>query len=461
MNKNINVSVVIPVYNAEKYLFDCLNSLINQSFRDLEIICVDDCSTDNSLNILDYFSNKDNRIKVLYNSYKMGPGASRNKGIEIASGEYIQFLDSDDWLDEECIQKLYVQAKNNNLDVLMFKLINYVQDDDIFYKDDYYSMTCAERYFDKCFNYETLPAYLVFKIPNSPCNKLFKTSLIKDNDVKFPEGLIHEDNPFFFEVFFLAKKIMISDNYFYNRRIRSKSITQKRDTSIEDIIPIVNIVLDYFMNNGLYEVYKKYLLNYVIRNLKSKFYLIYPQYKEEFYDLMRSSMDKYLEVYHLGDDFGELLYRPNKRFYNLIIASNNFTDFEKKVNHNKEIKSSYELTLSFIVQDISKKEINRVFYYILKQSTEFDNLELLFVHENSDFMDSNKPMQEINDLYSNVNVLSLDNLINANEIIISKAKGKNVVVIDLKKNMDNVYEILDDIINEYDNHLINRNVFYD
>ena len=106
------ISVIIPVYNVEEYLRQCLDSVIDQSYRNLEIICVDDCSTDNSLNILKEYEKKDSRIKVLQNEKNIGVGLTRNNGFEVATGEYIHYFDPDDWLEigayERVIKKLNV-----------------------------------------------------------------------------------------------------------------------------------------------------------------------------------------------------------------------------------------------------------------------------------------------------------------------------------------------------------------
>lgn len=98
--KKILISIILPVYNAEKYLSRCLDSLINSKYANLEIICIDDGSTDNSLNILRHYQNKDNRIKVIHQS-NVGPGVTRNNGLDIVTGDYIIFIDADDWVDKE------------------------------------------------------------------------------------------------------------------------------------------------------------------------------------------------------------------------------------------------------------------------------------------------------------------------------------------------------------------------
>ena len=120
MNSIPKVSIIIPVYNTEKYLKQCLDSVICQTLEDIEIICIDDCSTDSSLQILREYSQRDTRVKVFQNSMNQGLSYTRNIGIDNACGEYIQFVDSDDWVEPDTAEVLYRIAADNQLDLLRF-----------------------------------------------------------------------------------------------------------------------------------------------------------------------------------------------------------------------------------------------------------------------------------------------------------------------------------------------------
>ena len=120
------VSIIIPVYNVEKYLKKCLDSVINQTLKDIEIICIDDGSTDSSYTILNEYAQKDNRFVILKQKNN-GAGAARNKGIEIAKGEYLYFLDSDDFVDITLLEKAHTKIKENDCDICIFK--NYFYND--------------------------------------------------------------------------------------------------------------------------------------------------------------------------------------------------------------------------------------------------------------------------------------------------------------------------------------------
>ena len=123
----IKISIIIPVYNTEKYLKKCLDSIINQTLKSLEIICIDDCSTDNCLHILKEYQLKDNRIKIIEQKENKGQGVARNLGLNIAEGKYIMFLDPDDWLELNALEILYKKSKETNADIIHF---NYIEENE-------------------------------------------------------------------------------------------------------------------------------------------------------------------------------------------------------------------------------------------------------------------------------------------------------------------------------------------
>ena len=115
--KKVKLSIIVPVFNTEKYLSECLNSLINQTLKSIEIICVDDGSTDNSLSILEKFHSKDERVKIIHQG-NFGVSVARNNGIAMAQGEYIGFVDSDDWVDADFFEKLYNASQKFGAEVV-------------------------------------------------------------------------------------------------------------------------------------------------------------------------------------------------------------------------------------------------------------------------------------------------------------------------------------------------------
>lgn len=191
---NVDISVIIPVFNAEKYLVQCLDSIINQSFKNLEIICINDGSTDKSLNILEEYSKKDKRIKII-NISNHGQGYARNIGIKKANGRYISFVDADDFLDLNSYEILHEFIINNKLDALFFQLINYIDTSGNFIETDLYNHVCFKKN-NLIFSPEEYEKVL-FNIPVCPVSKIYKTDFLRKNNIYFLEDVIFEDNVFF------------------------------------------------------------------------------------------------------------------------------------------------------------------------------------------------------------------------------------------------------------------------
>lgn len=402
----IKISVIVPVYNVEKYIFTCLNSLLKQSLTDIEILCIDDCSTDSSPEILNYFHQKDNRIKIIKNKENSGLGFSRNVGIKNAVGKYIYFIDSDDWLEENSLEKLYYNAEKFNADITIFKLINYDDNLKKFYKTNYYSMNYMENRYEKVFSPDSLGGDLILRLPNSACNKLYKRSLIETNNIDFPVGLIHEDNPFFFKTMFQADSIIILDEYFYNRRIRSNSITQSNGRKLMDMIEISDISLSFFLENDeLYNKYKKNILNYVINVIKNKFYNIDEKFEEEYYILMKTKLNKYIKKYNLSNDFEDNLTNLNKIFLNLVLSSKDLKSFKDTILKNKQKSNNYLISIIIPLYNAKREHVLRMFNSIRKQSIGFKNLEVIIIDDFSTIKDGLNYVKELNDLYPNVILL--------------------------------------------------------
>lgn len=298
------ISVIIPVYNVEDYLHVCLNSVLKQSYQNFEIICIDDASTDSSLDILEYFSIKDSRIKILKNKSNQGPGLCRNKGLDIAEGEYIFFLDGDDWISLNTFELLIKKVKNDDSDFIMFKNMVFYQENKKFGLESYYEMEFMEEFESKVFNHFDLDKTALFKIPNGPVNKLYLKSFLDEKNIRFPnDNIIHEDNPFFYKAIISAEKISLINNHLYIRRRRAGSITASNDKRIFNNIDVCYLILDVFMEFNLYIYYKKELLNYIfLVKLNSKYNQIDEKYKQNFFNEVLKVFDNFYKEYGLKED---------------------------------------------------------------------------------------------------------------------------------------------------------------
>lgn len=220
----IKISVIIPVYNVEKYLKKCIQSVINQSLKEIEIILVDDGSGDLSGKICDDFAKCDSRIKVIHQKNR-GPSAARNRGIETARGEYISFVDSDDYLDEKMLEVLYSKGKEHNIDIVFCDLV----------RDKFGNAKIKEFdlprdvIIDRNGVLEFIKSYKnVFSV-NHIYAKIHKRDLLADNNILFPEDLkLQEDTVFVLESMIHADSLYCISGSYYSHIKRADSLTTKK-----------------------------------------------------------------------------------------------------------------------------------------------------------------------------------------------------------------------------------------
>lgn len=206
----IKVSVVVPVYNTEKYLGKCLKSLINQTLKEIEIICVDDGSTDNSFSILKEYQNQDSRIKIIQQENKK-QGAARNEGTKIAVGEYIGFVDSDDWVDLNYFEELYKAAKKYDSDIALATNVRVGK-----------KKTKKRLNIEKEVFYTTLQGKIDVNCQwknECPTNKIYRRQMLINNNIVWPEGVYCEDKLFTIQAIYFANGVVSvpNINYYYYR----------------------------------------------------------------------------------------------------------------------------------------------------------------------------------------------------------------------------------------------------
>lgn len=220
IDDKILISVVVPIYNVEKYLNKCVDSLLNQDYTNLEIILVDDGSTDNSSKIADEYKEKNKNIKVIHKE-NGGLSSARNTGLKEAIGKYIIFIDSDDWIDTKMISTLFNLIKENDADISICGFLRTSGSDNDFKdinKPQIKTFTNMEAMM-QLYNEDYLTEFVV------AWNKLYNIELFKN--IKYPEGKIHEDEFTTYKLFYNAKKIVYTNEKLYNYRITPNSIMNK------------------------------------------------------------------------------------------------------------------------------------------------------------------------------------------------------------------------------------------
>ena len=244
------VSIIVPVYNVQNYINRCLKSLVNQTLDDLEIIIVNDGSTDFSKEIINKYMEKyQNKIRY-FEKENGGLSSARNFGIKYATGKYIAFLDSDDYVEKDMYKTMYEVAEKENSEMVECDFIWEYMD---------------KKIFDKRRNYKNKRE--IMKKPRVVAwNKLIKSEIIKSNEIFFPDGLIYEDIEFFYKLLPHINKISYVQKNFVHYVQRKDSLSNKQDNKTNDIFYILKNVLEYYKKMGLYKEYNKEL-NYMVRRI--------------------------------------------------------------------------------------------------------------------------------------------------------------------------------------------------
>jgi glycosyltransferase involved in cell wall biosynthesis len=215
------ISIIVPVYNVEKYLEKCIESILRQTFIDFELLLIDDGSTDNSGKICDEYSLKDKRIKVIHKE-NGGLSDARNSGLNIALGDYIGFVDSDDWIESDMYEVLYNNLKKYNADISICKMrmIKYDNYDSINNQTNNCILLNNKEAFECLFNTKYFASHA--------CDKLYKKELIKN--IRYPKGKLYEDMFTTYQVFEKTNKVVFTDYIGYNYYQRIDGIVNSKFT---------------------------------------------------------------------------------------------------------------------------------------------------------------------------------------------------------------------------------------
>ena len=290
------VSVVVPIYNVEKYLDRCLKSLINQTLYDIEIILINDGSTDDSKDIAEYYAIKDERI-LLINQSNKGSSAARNTGIDNATSEYIMFLDSDDFYEPQCVETAYKNIKNDESDILIFGSRHIDQNNSIIKE------IIPARIEGMAL--EDMPQ-LLLKIENCTWDKIYRLSLFKNNEIRYPENLYYQDFAVTFHILANVKHISsISDklvNYSVNR---IGGETSEISNHLFDIFEIIELIIKYFKEKDIFDLYFYELKAISIINVIDKMKIAIKSNNKSF---VKKYVSRSYEFLHLN--FGDI--RKNK-----------------------------------------------------------------------------------------------------------------------------------------------------
>ena len=385
----------MPVYNTEKYLKEAIDSVLNQSFKDFELICINDGSTDNSPEILENYKKKDKRIKII-NQKNQGLGAARNKGLKNSNGEFIFFIDSDDYIAENALENLYKNAILNDSDMVLYKMARFNWDN-IWYNApifDFDEINPKIDFSNYTFNYKEIKSHVLNK-SFSACIKLYKKEFLdKYDDFYFDTGLIFEDVPFHVKVMLRSKKISYVPEYLYYYRQNPNSIINTNKNR-EDIYKIIDIVEKFLRENNYYDELK-YEFEY-FKVLQILQYILEAN-TEEYFNKAKSELKK------VDISKNELIPINISELYDLIFDCNYFTEFKLKIENNS-LKNDNNALLK---ENNSLKNDNNA---LLKENNSLKN-------DNNILLDRNKNLEKENNtlLKENKNLENKNKSLN-NEMI--------------------------------------------
>lgn len=284
------ISIVIPVYNVKMYLNQCLDSISKQTYKNYEVICIDDGSTDGSLDILYECSKRDLRVQV-YTQPNQGAAATRNKGIDLAQGEYIIFLDSDDYFEEHLLEKLYDTAIRYDADIVTCGCLGYNDTTSEIYPMNWVTKKYLLPRGKKVFNYHDCEQYIFQIFTGWAWDKLYRTDFLKQHGLLFQLIRTSNDVSFVYKSLVCAKKIVtIDDELIYHRSNIQTSLENTRNQSVmcfyEAIMCVKEFIEQKEKNEELLQSYYNWALDFSLWNLRTMEGTAYT----ELYDLLKKDL---------------------------------------------------------------------------------------------------------------------------------------------------------------------------
>ena len=260
------ISVIIPVYNIQQHLRECLDSVLGQSYPHLQVICVDDGSTDESPAILAQYAQKDNRVQVI-RQQNAGPGAARNTGLEAATGEYVIFLDSDDWFEPDFLEKMVDTAVREGADVAICRAVEF---DTTSGRELPSQWMMKKQYLPGklAFAPQEMADHLFQFTYGMPWDKFYRRELLTSSGIRYPALKNSEDLAFVYPTLLAAKRIAVVDEVLIHHRInRMASVSNSRCGQPEAPYEAFQIVKEYLEQHQLMDTYRRSFLNWAMEFL--------------------------------------------------------------------------------------------------------------------------------------------------------------------------------------------------
>ena len=315
------VSIVVPIYNVQEYIAECLYSLIRQTYRNIEIICVDDCTLDNSMYIVRQIQRIDPRVKVVTHTENRGLGGARNTGIGVATGKYIMFVDSDDGLVPDAVRIFVDIMECKQVEAAVCGVLCFLPNgEQIPFSTYHYNKFVPSHRTRICSSYDFLQ--LIDMWPSSN-NKIFRLDAIKRNNFKFPEKLLYEDHYFYYSYFSIVKSYYYVNKCLYlYRKARPNSITSFATGRETEIFKVLDLIAEKLKENLSNQDFSVAMRKLSYRLLMERQYLLFNS-PDKWYKFTLKSYKYLMERYSLEDLKYQIdsFYGQADQFYSFMYSS--------------------------------------------------------------------------------------------------------------------------------------------
>lgn len=395
------VSLIIPVYNASEFLEESIGSALKQTLQNIELVCVNDGSKDNSLELLRQFANKDSRVKVI-DQPNGGCGAARNRALDNARGEYIYFFDPDDYMLPTALEELYNNAVANDSDFVIFKVARFRDGEPINYNSPGFAF---ERIFkDEDFNnftfsYKDVKRHVLLS-SFAPWTKFYKKSFLdKYPDFRFHTNVAYDDVPFHVQSMLRASRISYLPKFFYHYRLSNPNSVNNTASNAPDILKIITFVEDFLKKEGFYSEFRE---EFIIFKLTQLSLYIPLSNSQDYFNLAKENI---LDLDFNSTDVPEsILARDSAlKYYNAIINANTIEEYLS----NLKIQRSNAIEI--------QKQIDEVHAQNRELQSKIDDLtnqraDLQTKNESEVIVSQNRVLQsKIDDLNNQLEILKMDN----------------------------------------------------
>lgn len=357
------ISIILPIYNMQNYIAECLESVINQTYKDIEIICVNDFSMDNSMTIVKEYAKQDSRIKIVNNEKNRGLGGARNAGLDVATGEYIIFVDTDDKMMPDMAEKLYNCITENKSDMVFCDVMllgnDYLQKP---YKPFHDLTLISNRTF-----YPQKQMWAFVNMWPSAWNKIYKKSIIDKYNIRCHENILYEDHTFYYEYLFASEKVSyLPEALYVYRHERSDSIMKEVSPRILEIFTILGYINEIFKKNledGWYKILMPKIATRLIwersanLNKKSEITKEFVKRAQKYLSQFKQKDIFRYKDYFISDNY-EFLYTPFQLFMQKIISKKYYRDHDIITILGIKFSKRSPLRELYVKLDIMQQELN-------------------------------------------------------------------------------------------------------